>query len=195
MYDFNFYIGRPGQLTDEAYWRAVDNSIKLESQEAKDARATQVASTKLREQYLQDLNSLIGDANLKKYLAARHSYREAIHSASARQPPPDAGALEEIKRQGRAKSMQVLNKLGIDTKKIKSLQGRYKQKCSALSPSDLTDELPAGANRKRPSKNQTYHPIPDGAGQGPGMNPVNGWPTRFTSGGLRSIPVKSAIER
>jgi hypothetical protein len=35
MYDFNFYIGRPKQLPDEAYWRAVENSIKVESQEAR----------------------------------------------------------------------------------------------------------------------------------------------------------------
>lgn len=164
MYDFNFYIGRPKQLPDEAYWRAVDNSIKVESQEAKEARTAQMAFRKLRGQYLQELNSLIGEANLKEYRAARSRYRETVHSASVRQPPPDVGELEEIRRQSQAKSIQMLDKLGIDTNKIKSLQRRYSKKASALSQRDMADELVAGSKRAKQSKNQTFEPPYSGWG-------------------------------
>lgn len=164
MYDFNFYMARPKELPAETYWRAVKNSIKLVSQEVDEARATESAFEKLRGRYLQEFNSLIGDANLKKYQAIRNRYREAVHSARVQQPSPDAEALAEIKRRTATKSIDELNKLGIDPRKIKSALRRYKQKASALAERDEADELPAGAKPAKPSKNQTFEPPYSGWG-------------------------------
>jgi hypothetical protein len=164
MYDFNFYMTRPKELPAEAYWRAIKNSVKLASHDVDDARAAEATLETLRGRYSQELTSLIGDANLKKYQAIRNRYRETVHSARVQQPSPDAEALAETERRTATKSKNELDKLGIDTRKIQAALRRYKQKASALAERDEADEVPAGARSAKRTKNQTFEPPYSGWG-------------------------------
>lgn len=159
MFKFESHIERIKDLPEKVYWQALeaDHAIRTEALNA--AKEYNDGIQRLREEYISDLHSIIGEDNLRKYNTLHKKRMERIRSARIEYPPTIEGnkKFKDIRRQVVEKSKNIIDESRVDVSTLKSLAKTYHDRCFNLyNDTTAKGEVAEVYRPKKKSKNEDF---------------------------------------
>ena len=139
MHEFNYSMPSLPQLPAREYYEVLEALADVQLADVREAKTYQEALESLREEYLRERHAIIGEDNLSKYQQFRERRRRTMHSVVTHCPPTPEGQaeFEARRREWVEKSEAFIETLGVDHRRLESLQKSFQGKMHSQFLSSL----------------------------------------------------------